>query len=159
MVLPMFVGLCVCFLQGLSIGIEALFMVLPMFVGALGLFLARTLYWYRGIVYGTPNVCRAIVSVSCKDSLLVYMHCLLLLSMFVGVCDCFLQGLSIGIYALFIVALNVCRGLCLFLDKDSLLVYMHCLLLLSMFVGVCVCFLTRTLYWYICIVYWCSQCL
>ena len=108
MVLPMFVGLCVCFLQGLSIGIEALFMVLPMFVGALGLFLARTLYWYRGIVYGTPNVCRAIVSVSCKDSLLVYMHCLFLL---------------------------------------------------SMFVGVCVCFLTRTLYWYICIVYKCSQCL
>ena len=37
---------CVCFLHGLSIGIDALFI-------------------------GAPNVCRGFVSVSCNDSLLV----------------------------------------------------------------------------------------
>ena len=46
LVLLMFVGVCVCFFQVLSIGKDALFI-------------------------GAPNVCRGFVSVSCNDSLLV----------------------------------------------------------------------------------------
>ena len=71
---------------------------------------------------GAPNVCRGFVSVSCKDSLLVYMHCLLVLPICVGVCVSFLQGLSIGKHALFICAPKVCRGFVSISCKDSLLV-------------------------------------
>ena len=62
----------------------------------------------------------------------------------------------IGIDALFIGAPNVCRGFVSDSCKDSLLVNMHCLLLLPMCVEVLCLFLARTLYWYRCIVYWCS---
>ena len=73
-----------------------------MFVGVLCLFLARTLYWYRCMVYW------------CSQCLQ-------------GFCVCFLQGLSIGIDALFIGAPNVCRGFVSVSCKDSFLVKMHCL--------------------------------
>ena len=69
LVIPIFVGVCVCFLQGLSIGIDALFIGNPNICRGLCLFLARSLYWYRCTIFGTPNVCRGFVSVSCKDSL------------------------------------------------------------------------------------------
>ena len=80
------------------------------------------------------------------------MHCLLVLPMCIGV-------LCLSMDAFFIGAPNVCRVFVCVSFKDSLLVWMHCLLVLLMFVGALCLFLAMTLYWYRCIVYWCSQCL
>ena len=61
------------------------------------------------------------MSVSCKNSLLVWMHCLLVIPMFEGVLCLFLARTLFGIDALFIVAPNVCRGFVSVNCNDSLL--------------------------------------
>ena len=69
-----------------------------------------------------------------------------------------MQGLSIGIVALFNRDSNVCRGFVSVSCKDFIGIDALFIGAPNVCKGFCL-FLARTLFWYRCIVYWCSQCL